>query len=206
MQSKCSVFMKDSKEHIMKTAFMLFMQKSYKAVTLREIIAKSGFSNGAFYHYFKTKEDLFIEVANHYWFEFINLPFPAPERITLADFIQGSLQRSEGVMNIIDQEFNIDSEGANFYSFVFEAYRIIPTFKEKTLKAQNKELKVWMEVISNAKQSGEIKSDMDDETLAQYFVSISYGNAITRLINHDVSYMRKTLRSLWEGLYNMLKI
>jgi len=184
---------------------MLFMQKSFKAVTLREIIAKSGFSNGAFYHYFKTKEELFIEVANHYWFEFINLPFVKWDGISLKDFIQESLQRSESVMNIIDKEFNIDSEGANFYSFVFEAYRIVPEFKEKTLLAQNKELSVWMKVIADAKQSGEIKSDLDNEILAQYFVTISYGNAITRLINQDVSYMRKSLRSLWEELYAMLK-
>jgi len=197
--------MKDSKEHIMKTAFTLFMRKSYKAVTLREIIAKSGFSNGAFYHYFKTKEELFIEVANHYWFEFINIPFSAWEGITLKDFIQESLKRSESVMDTIDNEFNIDSEGANFYSFVFEAYRIVPEFKEKTLQAQNKELAVWMEVIANARRSGEIGSELDDETLAQYFVTISYGNAITRLINQNVSYMRSTMRSLWQGLYGMLK-
>lgn len=206
LQSKRSVFgMKDSKEHIMKTAFILFMQKSFKAVTLREIIAKSGFSNGAFYHYFRTKEELFIEVANHYWFEFINLPFPAQEEISLYDFIQAALERSEKVMTIIDDEFNMDSEGANFYSFIFEAYRIIPTFKEKTLLAQNKELTVWMKVIADAKQSKEIESDLDNETLAQYFVTISYGNAITRLINMDVNYMRKTMCSLWEGLYAMLK-
>ena len=189
----------------MKTAFTLFMRKSYKAVTLREIIAKSGFSNGAFYHYFKTKEELFIEVANHYWFEFINIPFSAWEGITLKDFIQESLKRSESVMDTIDNEFNIDSEGANFYSFVFEAYRIVPEFKEKTLQAQNKELAVWMEVIANARRSGEIGSELDDETLAQYFVTISYGNAITRLINQNVSYMRSTMRSLWQGLYGMLK-
>lgn len=184
---------------------MLFIQKSYKAVTLREIIARSGFSNGAFYHYFKTKEELFIEVANRYWFEFINIPFHAWEGITMKDFIQESLKRTESVMDIIDKEFNMDSEGANFYSFVFEAYRIVPAFKEKTLQAQNKELAVWMGIISSARQSGEIRSHLDDETLAQYFVTISYGNAITRLINQDVSYMRNTMRSLWEGLYGMLK-
>lgn len=197
--------MKDSKEHIMKTAFMLFMQKSYKAVTLREIIAKSGFSNGAFYHYFKTKEELFAEVANHYWFGYINLPFPAIEGLTMKEFIERTLQRSEKVMDVIDTEFNINMEGANFYSFIFEAYRMLPGFKEKTLAAQNKELATWTEVIRNSKQSGEIKSDLPDETLAQYFVTISYGNAMTRMINDNVKFMRESIRTLWEGLYNMIK-
>ena len=197
--------MNESKEHIMKTAFMLFMQKSYKAVTLREIIARSGFSNGAFYHYFNTKEELFTEVANFYWFEYINLPFPSLEGIAMNDFIQQSLQRSEKVMDIIDNELNMDTEGANFYSFIFEAYRMLPGFKERTLAAQNRELETWTEIIRNSKQSGEIKSDLSDDTLAQYFVTISYGNAMTRMINDDAKRMRESLRSQWEGLYHILK-
>jgi AcrR family transcriptional regulator len=42
------------------------MQKSYKAVTLKDLIAATGLSNGAFYHYFENKEQLFKEVADHY--------------------------------------------------------------------------------------------------------------------------------------------
>jgi AcrR family transcriptional regulator len=181
------------------------MQKSFKAVTLREIIDKSGFSNGAFYHYFKTKEDLFIAVANYYWFEFINLPFTSAEGVTLSQFIQDALQRSNKVMEIIDKEYSIDGGTANFYSFVFEAYRIIPDFKEKMLQAQNKELDIWIKVIDSAKGSGEIKPDLPSMTIAQYFVTISYGNALTRLINQDEKYMTESFRTLWQNLYDMLK-
>jgi hypothetical protein len=41
--------MKDTKEHILKTVFLLFLQKNYKAVTLKDIISVTGLSNVAFY-------------------------------------------------------------------------------------------------------------------------------------------------------------
>jgi AcrR family transcriptional regulator len=190
----------------MKTAFVLFMQKSFKAVTLREIIAGSGFSNGAFYHYFRTKEELFIAVANRYWFEFINLPQPSGEGVTLKQFIEDSLQRSEMAINMIYEEFSIDGRTANFYSFVFEAYRIVPDFTEKMFQARARELDLWAGVIGNAKRTGEIRSDLPDATIVQLFVTISYGNAITHLVNEDKDDMKESFRAQWEGLYELLKV
>ena len=51
-----------SKEHILITAFSLFLQKSFKEVTMKEIVKETGLSKGAFYHYFESKEQLFLEL------------------------------------------------------------------------------------------------------------------------------------------------
>ncbi|MGD8401904.1 MAG: TetR/AcrR family transcriptional regulator, partial [Bacillota bacterium] len=56
----------DSKKHIIDVSFGLFLQKSFKEVTMQEIVAKTGMSKGAFYHYFESKEQLFLEVINHF--------------------------------------------------------------------------------------------------------------------------------------------
>ena len=189
----------------MKTAFTLFLQKSYKAVTLREIIAKSGFSNGAFYHYFATKEELFVAVANHYWFGFIHLPFPPTEGMTLKQFIEDSLLRSEKAINVMYEEFSVDGQTANFYSFVFEAYRIIPDFREKMSQARKNELDVWTVIVGNAKRTGEICSGLPDATIAQCFVTMSYGNTLANMIDQDKEYMKESFRAQWEGLYEMLR-
>ncbi len=53
--------MNQTKEFILKTAFSLFLQKNYKAVTLKEIVDKTGLSKGAFYHYYTSKEKLFLK-------------------------------------------------------------------------------------------------------------------------------------------------
>ena len=56
--------MNESKEHIITVASKLFLQKNFKEVTMKEIVDKTGLSKGAFYHYFESKEQLFLEV--HY--------------------------------------------------------------------------------------------------------------------------------------------
>ncbi|OIP04989.1 MAG: hypothetical protein AUJ97_01965 [Bacteroidetes bacterium CG2_30_32_10] len=59
--------MNDAREHILKTSLLLFLQKSYKDVTMSEIVEKTGFSKGAFYHYFTSKEELFKEIASNFF-------------------------------------------------------------------------------------------------------------------------------------------
>jgi AcrR family transcriptional regulator len=59
--------MSDSRTHILETAANLFMQKSYKEVTMKEIVDKTGLSKGAFYLHFRSKEQLFMEVTDYFF-------------------------------------------------------------------------------------------------------------------------------------------
>jgi TetR/AcrR family transcriptional repressor of nem operon len=58
--------MTDAKDHIIKVALSLFLKNSYKGLTMKEIVKKSGLSKGAFYHYFKNKEELFRTTLDFY--------------------------------------------------------------------------------------------------------------------------------------------
>ncbi|MDR0424755.1 MAG: TetR/AcrR family transcriptional regulator, partial [Clostridiales Family XIII bacterium] len=58
--------MKETKEHILSIAQNLFLKKGYKNVTMKELVEKSGFTKGAFYHYFESKESLFREVVERF--------------------------------------------------------------------------------------------------------------------------------------------
>ena len=53
-----------TKEHILNVCTHLFLQKGFKEVTMKEIVEKTGMSKGAIYHYFNSKEQLFLEVIN----------------------------------------------------------------------------------------------------------------------------------------------
>lgn len=55
--------MADLKEHILETAQKLFLQKGFKGVTMNELVEAAGLTKGAFYHYFKSKEQVFEEVV-----------------------------------------------------------------------------------------------------------------------------------------------
>ena len=49
-----------TKQIILETALRLFNEKTYSEVTVDEIIKEAGTSKGAFYHHFKSKDDLII--------------------------------------------------------------------------------------------------------------------------------------------------
>jgi AcrR family transcriptional regulator len=40
---------------------------------MKEIVEKTGMSKGAFYHYFPSKEDLFIEIIGKYYVTFAEI-------------------------------------------------------------------------------------------------------------------------------------
>ena len=60
--------MKNTKEHILQTSLLLFLQKSYTDVTMSEIVKQTGLSKGAIFHYFSSKEALFKEIAQPCFF------------------------------------------------------------------------------------------------------------------------------------------
>ena len=54
-----------TRKHIVTKALGLFICKSYKAATIADLEVATGMTKGAFYHYFKSKEELFIEVIDN---------------------------------------------------------------------------------------------------------------------------------------------
>lgn len=205
------LFMQEPKQHIIKSALKLFLQKSLKAVTLRDIIKESGFSNGTFYYYFKTKQELFKEVANYYWDEIINPPFIFDKNLTLLDFIQGALNQTKNFFENMKSDIVPKDENINFYSFISEANRTIPGFREKTYKTQEEGLKIWTTIIENAKQTGEINSTIKSEDIAELFFTISFGHTITNDFRQPSSNITiyeqscKDLTKQWMQLYDLLK-
>ncbi len=53
------------RERVTTTAQMLFVERGYEQTTIREISAASGVSTGSIYHFFLSKEDIFLDVVRH---------------------------------------------------------------------------------------------------------------------------------------------
>jgi AcrR family transcriptional regulator len=192
--------MKDTKEHILETAFLLCLQKSFKSITLKDIVKETGLSNGAFYHYFENKEQLFRETINHF-FEIANQSYKTLSKESLFQFIQDNLA-TKSDYKIKKKYMNKD---INIFSFIFEASRYFPDIQEKNLEFQQKELNTWIEIIDIAKKSGEIKSNVASETLANFFLYTSDGNLLSLFTGGEAGQAMPKLKVLWEGLYQLLK-
>jgi AcrR family transcriptional regulator len=61
------------KDSLLKTSYNLFLSKGYNATTVDEICKSTGVSKGSFFHYFKSKEELGLEVLKWYYAYATNL-------------------------------------------------------------------------------------------------------------------------------------
>ena len=199
--------MNDTKEHILKTSLLLFLQKSYRDVTLREIVEKTGLSKGAFYHYFTSKEELFKEIANMFM-SMGEVDYSSFSKVSLKafykkyiDFLDNSLvEMSNMVITSGDKSFNL-----NFFLIMFEAVSRFPEFLHIELKLHMKDVVAWKNIISIAREKGEILSSSSDEDIANLFLYCTDGVFI-RFINNDKPKAFKDFLSItYDTIYNNLK-
>ena len=61
--------MKDTRERILETTFMLLIKNGYDSVSVTDIQKELGISRGLLYCYFKNKSDLIIAACMQYFFD-----------------------------------------------------------------------------------------------------------------------------------------
>ena len=199
--------MNDSKEHILSVSLNLFLQKNFKEVTMKEIVEKTGLSKGAFYHYFSSKDQVFEEVINHFYTDFIITNFDNFSQKSLAEFYTDYL--NEKKKRLSSSKIKDDNANAvftsNHYFLMFDAMKMLPDFKELRVQQQKKELKAWIKIIDTAKKNGEIKSKMDTEQIAKLFIYSAKGVGLNCIMEDKYDDSRKKIKELWDGLYKELK-
>lgn len=200
--------MNKTKEHILKTSLLLFLQKSYRDVTMSEIVEKSGLSKGAFYHYFKSKDDLFKEIV-HLFFSMGAVNYDAFNKHALKDFyndyINHTAMAMEGIHKILGTDNTEKSTSLNFFFILFEAVGRFPEFLQLEKEMYAKDIDAWTSIVATARKNGEIISETGDDDIAALFLYLTDGVFI-RFVNSDktLSY-KESLQKAFDGLYSGLK-
>jgi Transcriptional regulator len=199
--------MNGSREHILKKATVLFLQKSFKAVTMKEIVEVTGLSKGAFYHYFPSKESLFLEIVDTY-LRMLNIDFDKFSKNSFYefyhDYIDSSFKKFMKLKEFLE-DVN-DDDDLTYITLTFDAINLFPGFKEQVEQLHTEELYAWEKVIQSAIERGEIKSLMTPMQIAKLFVYISDGIGQRLIMQGRIRNLQDELLILWNGLYNDLKV
>ena len=201
--------MNESKEHIILIASRLFLQKSYKEVTMKELVEKSGLSKGAFYHYFESKENLFLEVLEYFFHE-VSRNYEDYSKESLYqfynDYINETVSLTKKYLKNFNNEVSEISITLNYFSLIFDALKLFPEFRKNVIDDFNKEINYWIKAIERARSTGEIKSNMNDKEIAEMFMYISDGVGMHMIMRGaDIENMVKPFQHLWNKLYEQLK-
>jgi len=205
--------MNESKEHIITVATKLFLQKSFKEVTMKEIVEETGLSKGAFYHYFQSKEQLFLEVLEFFFTDVMKHAYDRYSKESFYKFYHDYADEMKSFFVNYFEKFKVDESESefkmNYFSLIFDALKLFPEFREKMAGDLQQELDIWKTSIKNARDKGEIKSPMSDEQIAQLFIFLGDGIALHNIMlgsNFEKKPITSLDLSLWDKLYEQIKL
>lgn len=196
----------DTREHILRTAFRLFIAKSYKAVTMSDLEKETGLTKGAFYHYFKSKEEIFIEVIDKFY---LASHMPRNEEIeengTLRAYIDLHLEHIDFLAKKLKEIANIDRPDPTSLSLIMEAKEYYPGFTEKLKELGDIIFHKWERVITRAKVRGEVLPDLESDILAENFIATGY--SIFRFIHNgrSIEYALSMIKLQYNQLYKLVR-
>jgi TetR/AcrR family transcriptional regulator, transcriptional repressor for nem operon len=193
--------MEDSKKRILDVALNLFLQKTYKEVSIQEITDQVGVTKGAFYYHFESKEQLFLQIVNQFSV-ITQMDFTTIESKSLYEFYHAYFSGFAIKKNKITDKIEND---VNSYSLTFDALKLFPDFRKKVLQHEQFERTAWIKAIHNAKKSGEIKTKMADELIAEVFIYSADGIGMRSILQGKSKDVNDNILAFWDSFYSVLK-
>lgn len=176
---------------------------------MSEILKATGLSKGAFYYYYKSKEELFHEIIETYFSYMVVYDFEKYSKDSLKDFYEDHLKdlnKAIGKFTSEKSKFDSNSLNINYLYPIFDATRILPVFREEFSEARRKEIYYWTAAVKRARKSGEIKSKMSDDQIARIFIYTGNSIGLQLIIEGgSISGMAEIYKEFWNNFYKSLK-
>ena len=198
--------MTELREEIIKKAFLQFLNRGYKACSLKTLEQATGLTKGAFYYNFKDKKEI-IEAGMERYFSVMKEESEEDvERVTsLREYIDLVIKNKEASADASQRIFGCFILEVLFFQLVLEVAPIFPDFRERIYTISKKRLANWEHIILRAKQSGEIRETLDTSVLARNLMSVSGSMLNIELEQANFQYMFSDTRMQFEQYYMLIK-
>ena len=157
-----------SKKTILREGARLIHAKGFNNTGLQEILNAAGVPKGSFYFYFKSKDDFGLELVDYYW-EFIE----AMGGKYLSDNNISPLDRLAGFMDAYQVMFeNMGMRcGCPIGNLMQEMSDLSEPFREKVGDIYARMNGYIAQMLSEAKDRGELRADLDEAQTAQFILN-----------------------------------
>jgi AcrR family transcriptional regulator len=187
----------ETRSKILISAAKLFSAKGYNAASVDDICADAGISKGAFYHHFKTKQDLFLALLDG-WLETIDNAIEASKDKTVPETF---MQITEAFPYI----FATANEGLPmFLEFWLQASRDEKIW-QASVKPYRRYHKYFTDLIKRGVDEGSF-IEVDPELTSRMIISTAMGLLLQSLMDPKGAKWEKVARDSTTMLVNtMLK-
>ncbi|MCQ4872850.1 MULTISPECIES: TetR/AcrR family transcriptional regulator [Odoribacteraceae] len=199
--------MSGTRDTIIETAFLLFLKKGYKAVTLTDLEKAVGMTKGTFYYHFLNKEEVLKEGVTKYYRVLNNRRAEEMGRVhSLREFIDLTIHNLEGIGHYGAKRFDSDIPEILCLSLMVEVISLYPEFKQMVSDTKISWMSKLEGVILEAKRDKEIRDDVDTSILAKNLLNIGVGLINYVVMHQDISYALSSVRYQYEQLYSLVKV
>lgn len=198
--------MQELRDDIIRKAFLQFLNRGYKACSLKVLEQATGSTKGAFYYYFKDKKEI-LEAGIELYFSVIKEESDVDlNRIdSLREYIDLIVKSKEDNADASQRVFGCFILEMLFFQLVLEVASILPRFRERIYTISKQRLSNWEYVILKAKQNGEIRETLDTSVLARNLMSVSSSILNIELERTDLQYVYSDVRLQFEQYYMLIK-
>jgi len=153
-------------EKILGASMTLFSRKGYHETSMDDIVEESGFSKGAIYGYFDSKETLFLELQK----KFATLNYNQLKSVI--DREPTALAKLERAADLVFASICDVSEEVCRMDLEFQvASSRLPKMRKQHKQQQTAVIKLLEDVINEGIESGEFRKDLDANSIATILIS-----------------------------------
>lgn len=169
-----------SEELILERTFELLLLKGFDAVSISDIQQATGLSRGLLYHYYKNKEDLFIQVTEKYFIRIFDFEVERTANYTVFEFVDFICKRFKKIARIVsdivrDASKNTNVSMLNYHFLFYQVMQRDAIFRNKYQATIEKEKIGWESALRNSVSKKEIKQDTDIEVSAMQLFTLTDG-------------------------------
>ncbi len=165
----------EKKEKIAIKALELFLTQGYQNVSITDLQNALNMGRGTMYYYFKDKEDLFFYVMTQYFITPKRHCMRQPDNILTSQMITEMLKYLHGLEEVAANFDNKNVNTSGVVTLYYTAYLQFPHLYKLAYRIYEKELEIWKRALRNSIRAGEIRPDIDVETVASLFTHIKDG-------------------------------
>ncbi len=203
--NKSMIHDNNGKDILLKKSFELLLQYGYDGVSVTDIQKATGLSRGLIYHYYKSKEDLFIEITERFFVDIFRINAKKINDFTIPDMIKYVEQKNLEVCRTSTMENGEEMSILNYDFLFYQIIRRNPEFAKKYKKIRADELKAWEIIVTNSLHAGIIKEGLNAQVIARIFICIIDGAWFNESIHQKPLDIVKKITSILNQYYEQIK-
>lgn len=197
--------MAELRDEIINKSFLQFLNRGYKATSLKDLEQVTGLTKGAFYYYFKDKQEILEAGIERYFGVMREETDEEVEGMTLREYIERVVRNKEEEADQAQKVFGCFILEVLFFQLVLEVAELFPGFRERIYTLSTKRLTRWERVILKAKLEGEIRETLDTSVLARNLMSVSSSMLNIELEEASFQYVFSDMRMQFEQYYMLIR-